>query len=360
MMEEGLQPKISWEQGTGYDLFISLAVLHSPERFGLRASWAAGVRSRLATEERKTLEQAEKLFQSPLQWVYSLPQPRDASSVIWALRQVPTAERLAALTLYTGGDPQLAEVLQRVMAKRGWNDADLETLRDAYRRERHETLRPKALAEILDIWKQPEMFGERYLAAIQAYYQVFFAEEEQRILPALEQGVAQARHMAAQMALPELFEQLSQGVTIPDLLERAELIFVASFWCTPLVFIRKLDERRALLTFGVRPADASLVPGEVVPDALLQALKAMADPTRLRILRYLAQEPLAPAELARRLRLRAPTVTHHLSALRLAGLVHITLEAGDERHYTARQETIENLQKQIKDFLVKPMNEVKE
>ena len=70
----------------------------------------------------------------------------------------------------------------------------------------------------------------------------------------------------------------------------------------------------------------SLVPGELVPDALYQPLKALADPTRLRILRYLSDEPLTPAALARRLRLRSPTVIHHLDALRLARLVILTLE----------------------------------
>jgi len=107
------------------------------------------------------------------------------------------------------------------------------------------------------------------------------------------------------------------------------------------------------LTFGARPADASLIPGEVVPDRLLQALKALADPTRLRILRYLAQEPLTQAELARRLRLRPPTVTHHLHALRVAGLVHIMLQKvkDDNNRYMARQEAIQELGALIDEYL---------
>lgn len=345
-------PKVSWDAGTAYDLFVSLAVLHKPDRFGLRASWAAGVRSRLGSEERDTLEQAEMLFPAPLQWVYGLPQPRDASSVLWALRQVPAAERLSVLGLHPGLVPQLTAVLKRVAASQAWEATDLEILRDAIRRERNETLRPKALAGLLDTWAQPQEFGERYLAALQAYYQVFFSEEEQRIIPVLQQGLSQASDLAKEKELPELFEQLSQGVSIPDLMQRTELVFVASYWSTPLVFIRKLDERRTLLTFGVRPGENSLVPGDLVPDALLQALKALGDPTRLRILRYLAQEPLTPAELARRLRLRAPTMTHHLSALRLAGLVHITLEDNDKKRYTTRWETIDGLQKHLQDFFV--------
>lgn len=32
-------PKLLWEWGTAYDMFISLAVLHEPAEFGVRSSW---------------------------------------------------------------------------------------------------------------------------------------------------------------------------------------------------------------------------------------------------------------------------------------------------------------------------------
>jgi DNA-binding transcriptional ArsR family regulator len=79
----------------------------------------------------------------------------------------------------------------------------------------------------------------------------------------------------------------------------------------------------------------------MVPEAMLRSLKALSDPTRLRILNYLSLEPHAPAQLARRLRLRAPTVTHHLKALRSAGLVQLTVGEGkDEGRYAARSEAL--------------------
>jgi DNA-binding transcriptional ArsR family regulator len=130
-----------------------------------------------------------------------------------------------------------------------------------------------------------------------------------------------------------------------------ELVLAPSYWSTPLVFLGKVNPERSILLFGARPANASLIPGEVVPDALLRVLKAMADPTRLRILRYLVCEQLTPAEISRRLRLRAPTVTHHLSELRLAGLVHITFEEHAERRYTARMEGVLGLNELLDEFL---------
>jgi DNA-binding transcriptional ArsR family regulator len=104
--------------------------------------------------------------------------------------------------------------------------------------------------------------------------------------------------------------------------------------------------------FGARPADFSLVPGEVVPDALLKALKALSDPTRLRILQYLTGEPLASAQIARRLRLRAQTVAHHLKILRLAGLVHITMgDVRAEKLYSARLGAIADTCASLQSFM---------
>jgi DNA-binding transcriptional ArsR family regulator len=92
----------------------------------------------------------------------------------------------------------------------------------------------------------------------------------------------------------------------------------------------------------------------MVPDALLQALKALSDPTRLRILYYLSGESLSPADLARRLRLRLPTVTHHLKTLRLAGLVRLTLGEGKvTKRYAVRPAAVDGTFAALQRFLAR-------
>ena len=81
------QPVISWDIGTAYDLFISLYVLHHPEKFGLRAPWAAGVRSRLNSRERSTLEIAQDMVYIPFHWISTLPSQKDGESVLWGIKQ---------------------------------------------------------------------------------------------------------------------------------------------------------------------------------------------------------------------------------------------------------------------------------
>jgi len=346
------KPHILWDWGSAYDLFTSLNVLHFPEHFGLRASWAAGVRSRLATLDRTVLEEAQELFFSnPFAWVSSLPRPKDAAVVLRELGQIPPAERLSTLAHHADEDSGVFKVLKDVMARRAWDDKDLEQLQ-SFRHHKDEKMpEQKVLISALNWWSHPEEFGERYLAALQSYVTVFFAEEEQHILPYLQQALSRAQELAEKLNFSDLFIELSQGVLIKYIEEADEVMFVPSYWSTPYVMYDSVVEKHWVVLFGARPADVPLVPGEIVPDAMLRALKALSDPTRLKIMRYLSASPQTPSQLAKRLRLRPPTVIHHLNALRLAGLVYITILDNEEKRYTVRvsevTDTFEGLQKYL-------------
>jgi DNA-binding transcriptional ArsR family regulator len=68
-------------------------------------------------------------------------------------------------------------------------------------------------------------------------------------------------------------------------------------------------------------ASPALAPSET--DALAERLKALADPTRLRMLDLLAQQraPLCVCEINEHFAQRQPTISHHLRILREAGLI---------------------------------------
>jgi hypothetical protein len=91
------QPKILWDQGSAYDLFTSLYILHRPDEYGLRPSWAAGVRSRLPIRLRDALERSQRVLYVPMAWIHGLPEPKDAAAVLDALKAIPPAQRLPAL-----------------------------------------------------------------------------------------------------------------------------------------------------------------------------------------------------------------------------------------------------------------------
>ena len=350
-MTPNSKPHILWDWGTAYDLFASMHVLHHPEHFGLRGSWAAGVRSRLTSAQRTILEDAQELFfSSPLAWVSSLPEPKDAATALWMLSRISPADRLPTLAYHADEAPEILGILKEVLARKAWNDNDLEKLK-LHHHPKEGPLNPEVLVTTLNWWSRSEEFGERYLAALQAYVAVFFAEEERRIKPYLQQALTKAQELATQLDFSKLFIELSQGVKIAALEEADEVMFVPSYWITPLVMYDCVIEKHWVVLYGARPAEVALVPGEVVPDALLRALKALSDPTRLLILRYLSDKPQTPSQLARQLRLRAPTVIHHLNALRLAGLVYVTLEGQEEKRYTVRESAVKDTFDTLRKFL---------
>ncbi len=348
--------KLLWDMGTAYDLFVSLQVVRDPAHFGVRGAWAAGVRARLGPAERETLEQLKLAFlHVPLAWVYTLPQPKDGAAVLWTLGQIPSSERLSALALDLDWPDDAAETLRNVAARGEWNEQDRKALVPLSEHKKEtERLTPEDLANILDAWAHAAESGERYLAVLRAYQQVFFAEEERRIRPALEAALARAQELAGRLELLDLLEELSQGLRFETPIEEPEVALAPSYWCTPLMYFGRISAGRRIFLFGARPPDASLIPGEAVPDALVRALQALSDPTRLRILYYLSENTLSPTELSRRLRLRTPTVLHHLNTLRLAGLVQVTLKEGTEtKTYAVRAEAVAAAFASLQGFLQK-------
>jgi len=337
-----------WDVGTAYELFVSLSVLHKTEQHGLRPSWAAGVRSRIPSAERKFLEEIIPFMGCcPAPWIYRLPQPKDAINAIWALRQIPAERRMIEMMGVEQWDkPEIREIVLKITAQRSWSNRDLAAFKQLFEDKHEET---KSIDKYLDWWARPDEFGEAMVNALQAYHLAFFSEEEKRVAPILQAGLERAQEKAQHMSVPDLIADLSQGLRFDDLKVK-ELVIVPAFWTTPLVVMDEIDENRGILLFGARPANMSAIPGELVPDGLIQALKALADPTRLKIIHFLAHEELTPSELARRLSLRAPTVTHHLSELRLARLVNLKFR-GQEKLYSARLEGILGAFDNLQDFL---------
>ena len=339
---------LSWDVGTAYELFVSLHVLHEPERYDLRPSWAAKIRSRIPTTERTFLEDILPFLSFPLGWIHRLPKPKNAITVLYALQQIPADQRgRVILDLDHSVEPGAAQLL-KIAAQRHWDKKDLAELVPLMCHDPADQ-DEQGLIKYLNWWIRQDDFGSMLYSSLQAYYQAFFEQEERRLEPVLEEGLERAKELAKRLSAPDLIAELSQGVRYTEDLGK-ELIIVPAYWMTPLVHLGLIAPDQMLFLFGARPATMSAIPGELVPDGLLIALKALSDPTRLKILHYLNQQELTPSELSRRLNLRAPTVTHHLKELRLAGLIHLTLR-GQERLYRARLGALDSIHTDLKAFL---------
>ncbi len=342
--------KIQWDIGTAYDLFVSLRALHDPDAFGVRASWAAGVRSRLPAEHRQTLDLAIKQISPPLFFVQSLPAPKNATTVIEELKKMPASRVLETLAFSYQTPNALKETLLNARPGHKWTPAERQILLDDTNLTGQHA-QSTYLEGLHQIWSDKDTFGANLIEALQAYIDSFFAEEEQRILPVLKKGLSHAQMRAGSQPLPLLLEELSNGVRIEKIDTYSKIVLAPSFWGSPYMFLGKLSADTLLVVFGARPDSMAIIPGDIVPDALIRSLKALSDATRLRILRYLAQSPHTATELSRALRLRPPTVLHHLNQLRMAGMVQILLSEEGERKFSPRYDGFENTIDLLKLFV---------
>ena len=344
------QPGLSWMNGTAGDFFVSLYVVHNPDVVGLPAPWAAGVRSRLPDRMQMILRDTTKFLIAPLPWLAALPEPRSAQSALAALDATPVDERLAALVLNPWDRCDAEDVLKRILEQRSWDEEDADIVRKSCEKGGLRVSR-KDTASWLSWWTKPEEFGRLFLDALHAYYDVFFREEERRIQGTLRGALDDAQKRSEHSNVSDLLERLSQGLRFQSFSRAEEIVLSPSYWCTPLIVEGRIGQGRQLILFGARPEDASLVPGGTVPDALSQGLGALSDGTRLRMLQALAQERLTQAEIARKLRLRAPTITHHLRVLRLAGLVALDFSVKEEKRYSLRRDRPQEIFKGLSTFL---------
>lgn len=79
---------------------------------------------------------------------------------------------------------------------------------------------------------------------------------------------------------------------------------------------------------------------------LLEFFKALADESRLRLIGLLAQGECSVEELASRVDLKEPTVSHHLQRLRSLGLVTLRQE-GNSRLYSLCSDALQRLSKEM-------------
>jgi len=81
-------------------------------------------------------------------------------------------------------------------------------------------------------------------------------------------------------------------------------------------------------------------------ETLVQVLKALADPSRLRLVGLLATAEQSVGALAEALGLKDPTVSHHLTRLSAAGLVSFRAE-GTTRYYRLQSDRLHSVRKDL-------------
>jgi DNA-binding transcriptional ArsR family regulator len=189
----------------------------------------------------------------------------------------------------------------------------------------------RRLVGVLDAWQRP------------------FREVEPRVMAMLHRDVEARADDARTLAPGELIEKTTGGLRFMPEPGIARVILAPSYFARPYNFLFSNDDWRL---YGYPIADSALDSADPFepPPAVVRLHRALGDPSRLRILRLLADGDRYLTEIAQALELSKPTVKHHMAQLRAAGLVTLT-EEGSLTYYSLRRDRLDEIGTDLRRFV---------
>jgi len=357
--DDHLASALQWDWGTAYEMLLSVYTIFRPKEYGLPAPWAAGVRKRLSPQGQQDLKDFYNppyafLAYMPLHLVLDMDQPKTATRFLDYVESIPDEQFSRRVHLPMIINDTLRALTARALSGEHMGDAEVEEYRRAVSNSQlGQTPTVANARRLFQDMADPAGTKKRWLNVMREYHTTFFAEEEGRVGPALQRMLEQAQAMSRDMPIPDMMEQLSSGFTISRDIDLRRLVLVPSIWLYPFVARFELGERELFVAWGVRPPGYKLVPGESVPNEALMILRALSDPTRLRLLRLMAREPRSLISLAQEVKLSLPTVSHHIRELRGSGLIGLEVSGrGRDSKYTVRWPSAQQAFQQLEQFVM--------
>ena len=217
-----------------------------------------------------------------------------------------------------------------------------------------------ALAELgtaLPEWKRdgriavlqdPEGIIGRLVSVLHAWQRAF-TEVEPRVSAMLQRDVDARAADVRTLAPGDLIERTTGGLRYVAEPSVSRVILAPSYFARPYNFLFSRDEWRL---YGYPIADSALDATDPLepPPAVVRLHRALGDPSRLRILRLLADGDRYLTEIAQALELSKPTVKHHMAQLRAAGLVTLT-EEGSLTYFSLRRDRLGEVGDDLRRFI---------
>ena len=197
-----------------------------------------------------------------------------------------------------------------------------------------------------------EQYRDDLTQVLQKFLQSGFGSDWSKLVPGLQAEAARLNRKAKETSIGELATDLRLPVTFDEssdvmrtktgtVIKRRQ---IDACYLIPSAFNTKRwwakyerSDGRVTLYFplltGAKPA--TTVNAEAV-------FRALGDTTRYAIASILARNPTSSAELSRHLQVSKPTITHHVQALRGAGLIRETSDGGLSR-LSLNKETLAGL-----------------
>ncbi|MEE9298009.1 MAG: metalloregulator ArsR/SmtB family transcription factor, partial [Acidimicrobiia bacterium] len=163
----------------------------------------------------------------------------------------------------------------------------------------------------------------------------------------LERDARHKRDLGRTLDPPRLVEMATNGITFQMQAEVDGVVLIPSVIIRPWVTITEHGRHR-VFCYPVAEENLTADP-DTPPMRLVEVYKALGDERRLRMLHILSVGPASLAEITSRVDLAKSTVHHHLTVLRRAGLVRVTV--GAEKEYSLRSDAVPDAADLLSTFL---------
>jgi DNA-binding transcriptional ArsR family regulator len=316
-------PESDAEYTVGAEWFDGVRTAASPELLGLLAHFTA----------------IEELWIGIVGLAYALPEPRSVAALADHLRTTdPVALRLE---LIVAGCAMCRDDENAAMADQAaaGDAAAIEAIGSMAGCKMTPAVRDLLLMK-------PAVTAELLASTIEVFDRDVF-KGGGSITGILERDANSKRIMATSMEPHQLVEMATNGITFTMRPEVDGIVLIPSIVIRPWVTITESGRQR-LFCYPVAEEHLTADP-DAPPSWLVGVYRALGDERRLRLLRILSEGPTSLADITARIDLSKSTVHHHLSVLRQAGLVRITL--GGDKEYSLRRETVPEIGRLLDGFL---------
>jgi DNA-binding transcriptional ArsR family regulator len=188
---------------------------------------------------------------------------------------------------------------------------------------------------------------DRMLAGLRVWNERYFSTLDPAILDGLRSNAESLQARVGSVPPLELVEQATNGLWWEPEPELRHILLVPQYHQRP--YNGETNLRDGVIVFY--PADVLPAPLDSPPTGLLRLTRGLGDESRLRILRFLAHGPCTLTDVARFAGLSQPTVHHHLTQLRVAGLVRIHCSLSGPSRYSLRPHAVDDLAHQLGSYL---------
>jgi DNA-binding transcriptional ArsR family regulator len=323
----GAEGHVAFSYSPLLECVLSLHVLIAPQRHALLHDWIRRMRS-LPPSLRRRIDAFAFLYRwhpPDLLLAGALDEHRAFESEVVALTAHPRElllEELARPLFDHGGrhgvgtydDPAVRATLRKRAAANGTASV--------------------LLADLL--LADPGEFAQQFVRMLQDYWEEAFEAEFRRVEPQLRESVAESKrllatsgiwsvlgrlppHCRAERSSRELHVDLPHEHTV-DVSAARPLVLNPSVFVWPDLRVNCDDPWPLALVYATQQQAREAKP-RTPPPELLHALRAVADDTRLRVLRLIAERPRTTQELAPLVGLSLPGLSKTLRRLTDAGLI---------------------------------------